>query len=136
MGHRQGLIGDAQKAALRYLVWKVEMSIRKRKFPIDRTRDRLMANLEHSTLDANVQERQRRAAKVTSWILHGAVATYEICEKVVKYEARGRPASELFALCARHCARYRELLEQYNGIDEVFLDEVSVWASWRRRQRG
>lgn len=88
VGHRHGPIGTTLKAVLRYLIWRLEMSMRGRAFPLQRTKDRLMANLEHSTLESNVRERQRRAAKIVSWILHGAITTHEICEKVVKYEVR------------------------------------------------
>lgn len=124
VGHKEGAWPTFVKAVLLHLVWRLEVSTRRRWFPKERTRARLVASFEHNTLVANARERQRRALKIATWIVHGAVTDLETCERVVKYEARHRPASQLFGLCADRSKYYKELLALFRATPEEIRAEA------------
>lgn len=104
LGHREGSTwGHLLAVLLRWLIWRLEINLRGRKYKLSRTVERLAANLERATVERNVRERQRRAVKVVSWILHGAINTRELAERVARYEARPRCAAD------RHTQRFPPL---------------------------
>lgn len=61
---------------------------------LEKVQQRLNVALRLNTPEQNHDERLRRAANVTTWVLNGLITTEEIAVKVAAYEARA---------CARIC---------------------------------
>lgn len=126
---RDGLWPTFCKGVILQLVWRLEMALNKRTFPKERTLARLTASFEHNTLVANARERQRRSLKIATWLVHGAINSMELCERVSTYEARGRSGAKLFEICGERSRRYKDLLALFRATPENLREEARALRS-------